>query len=240
MAARTRTEQRLPDDAPRSGVIVAGSRAAQRPSRDARIAGVLLSLAGAAILMGFITAEALYPGVFTTHTNTVSHLAASEPPASIVLQPSAAIFNLTMGVTGTMILAGAWFAARALGRRAVLVPTALLGLGCVGVGVFPLTHPDPHTLFALIAFLTGGVAMIVSPRVAAAPFRQLWALLGAVALAGRDRHGGAVPGVGAGGRARRGRDRALDRLSYRPVAGRLRQLPAGGSGRPVRRMKQGS
>src|SRR5829696_7683362 len=209
-------------------------------SRDATLAGLLLSLAGVVILLGFITAEALYPEVYTTHTNTVSHLAASEPPASVVLQPSAAIFNFTMGVTGAMILAGAWFAARALGRRAVLVPTALLGLGCVGVGVFPLTHPAPHTLFGLIAFLAGGVAVIVSSRVTAAPFRQLWTLLGAVALAGRDRHGGAVPGVGAGGRARRGRDRALDRLPYRPVAGRLRQLPAGGSGRPVRRMKQGS
>ena len=152
-------------------------------SRDATLAGVLLSLAGAAILLGFITAEALYPGLYTTHANTVSHLAASEPPASVVLQPSAAIFNLTMVVTGTMILAGAWFAARALGRGAVLVPTALLGLGCVGVGVFPLTDPAPHTLFALTAFLAGGVAVIVSSRVTAAPFRQLWALLGAVALA---------------------------------------------------------
>jgi hypothetical protein len=100
MAARTRTEQRLPDEVPRPGVIVAGSRAAQRPSRDARIAGVLLSLAGAAILMGFITAEALYPGLYTTHTNTVSHLGASEPSNSVVLQPSAAIFDITMLVTG--------------------------------------------------------------------------------------------------------------------------------------------
>ena len=116
-------------------------------SRDATLAGVLLSLAGVVLLLGVITAEALYPGLYTTHTNTVSHLAASEPPASSVLQPSAASFNLTMGVTGALILAGAWFAARALGRRAVLVPNALLGLGCVGVGVFPLTHPAPHTLF---------------------------------------------------------------------------------------------
>jgi hypothetical protein len=69
-------------------------------SRDATLAGLLLSLAGVVILLGFITAEALYPGVYTTHTNTVSHLAASEPPASVVLQPSAAIFNLTMGSPG--------------------------------------------------------------------------------------------------------------------------------------------
>ena len=183
MAARTRTEQRLPDDVPRAGVIVAGSRAAQRPSRDARIAGVLLSLAGAAILMGFITAEALYPGVFTTHTNTVSHLGASEPPNSVVLQPSAAIFDITMLVTGAMILAGAWFAYRALRRKAVLVPTALLGVGTLGVGVFPLTHPTPHTLFALTAFVAGGIAVVLSSRLTTAPFRYLWMVLGSVALA---------------------------------------------------------
>jgi hypothetical membrane protein len=110
---------------------------------------VLLSLAGAAILLGFITAEALYPGVYTTYTNTVSHLGASEPPNSVVLQPSAAIFDLTMLVAGAMILAGAWSAYRALRRKAVLISTALLGIGAVGVGAFPLTHPVPHTLFAL-------------------------------------------------------------------------------------------
>src|SRR4029450_7524957 len=136
-------------------------------SRDATLAGVLLSLAGVVILLGFITAEALYPGRYTTHTNTVSHLAASEPPASVVLQPSAAIFHLTMVGTGAMILAGAWFAARGLGRSAAAGP--------------------------------------------AAPARP-----------------------------RRGRDRTLDHLPYRPVAGRLRQLPAAGSGLPARWMKRGS
>ena len=144
---------------------------------------MLLSLAGAAILMGFITAEALYPGVFTTHTNTVSHLGASEPPNSVVLQPSAAIFDITMLVTGAMILAGAWFAYRALRRKAVLVPTALLGVGTLGVGVFPLTHPTPHTLFAFTAFLAGGIAVVLSSRVTTAPFRYLWMVLGSVALA---------------------------------------------------------
>jgi hypothetical membrane protein len=132
--------------------------------------------------MGFITAEALYPGIYTTHTNTVSHLAASEPPNSVVLQPSAAIFNITMLVTGAMILGGAWFAYRALRRKAVLIPTAILGVGTVGVGIFPLTHPTPHTLFALTAFLAGGIAVILSSRVTAAPFRYLWMVLGTVGL----------------------------------------------------------
>ena len=117
MAARTSTEQQLPHAIPQSETAMIGSAATQRLPRDSRVAGVLLSLAGTAILMGFITGEALYPGVFTTHTNTVSHLGASEPPNSVVLQPSAAIFDITMLVTGAMIVAGAWFAYRALRRK---------------------------------------------------------------------------------------------------------------------------
>jgi hypothetical membrane protein len=156
--------------------------AAQHRSGHSKVAGTLLSLAGVAILMGFITAEALYPGVYTTHTNTVSHLGASEPPNSIVLQPSAAIFDITMLVTGVMILAGAWFAYRALRRKAVLIPTALLGVGTLGVGIFPLTHPAPHTLFAYTAFLAGGIAVVLSSRVITVPFRFLWMALGAIAL----------------------------------------------------------
>ena len=182
MAAPTITSHKAADSLPRPGTAAAGSPAAQQRSRNARIAGVLLSLAGAAILMGFITAEALYPGVYTTHTNTVSHLGASEPPNSVVLQPSAAIFDVTMLVTGTMILARAWFAYRAVGRTAVLIPTALLGIGTLGVGIFPLTHPTPHTLFAFTAFLAGGVAVVLSARLTMAPFRYLWMLLGSVAL----------------------------------------------------------
>src|SRR5512132_509096 len=133
MAARTSTEQQVSHSGPRSGMATAGSTAAQQRSRDARIAGVLLSLAGPAILMGFITAEALYPGVYTTHANTLSHLGASEPPNSFVLQPSAAIFDVTMLVAGAMIVVGAWFAHRALGRKTVLIPTTLLGIGTIGV-----------------------------------------------------------------------------------------------------------
>ncbi|MGZ5329170.1 MAG: DUF998 domain-containing protein [Actinomycetota bacterium] len=154
---------------------------AARP-RELRIAGLLLSLAGIGILMGSITAEALYPGRFSTHTNTLSHLGASEPPNSVVLQPSAAIFDITMVVTGAMIVAAAWFLHRALGRKGVTVPLALLGIGVFGVGVFPLNHLAPHTIFALLAFVAGGVGAILASRIAEAPFRGLWTILGVVSL----------------------------------------------------------
>ena len=76
------------------------SQGGTAPVRGRQDRGLLLTFAGAALLLGFVTAEALYPGVYTTHTNTVSHLGASEPPNSVVLQPSAAIFDITMLVTG--------------------------------------------------------------------------------------------------------------------------------------------
>jgi hypothetical membrane protein len=153
-----------------------------RAGRDRRVAGLLLSISGVAILMGSITAEALHPGPYTTHADTLSHLGASEPPDSVVVQPSAAIFDGTVLGTGALILLGAWFAHRALHRTAVTVPTALLGLGVLGVGVFPLTSPGMHTVFALLAFFSGGVAMLLSARTTPAPFRQLWTVLGAVSL----------------------------------------------------------
>ena len=37
----------------------------------------------------------------------------------------------------------------------MLVPTALLGIGTLGVGAFPLTHPTPHTLVAFGSYLLG-------------------------------------------------------------------------------------
>jgi hypothetical membrane protein len=132
--------------------------------------------------MGSITAEALFTGAYSTHADTLSHLGASEPPNSVVTQPSAAIFDVTMLVTGALILAGAWFVHTALRRTAVTIPTALLGVGVFGVGVFPLTNPGFHTLFAMIAFFSGGIATILSSRGTVQPFRYLWMLLGAVSL----------------------------------------------------------
>jgi hypothetical membrane protein len=150
--------------------------------RDGRTAGLLLSIAGVAILMGSITAEALHPGPYTTHADTLSHLGAGEPPESVVVQPAAAIFDGTMLAAGALILVAVWFAQRALHRKAVTVPTGLLGLGVLGVGVFPLTAPGMHTVFALLAFFAGGFAVLLSARVTPSPFRELWTVLGAVSL----------------------------------------------------------
>lgn len=167
------------------GMIDRAARRAPNPlriQRDQKAAGLLLSSAGVAILMGSITAEALYPRTFTTHTNTLSHLGATEPPDSIALQPSGVIFDTTMLIAGALILLATWLGYRALRKKSFAIPTGLLGLGVLGVGIFPLTAPGPHTIFALTAFYAGGLAVILSSRLSVAPFRYLWMTLGSVSL----------------------------------------------------------
>ena len=164
---------------------VAPAGRSRRTARSQRAAGLLLSLAGTAVLMGCITAEARYPGTSTTHTNTLSHLGASEPPDSVVVQPSAAIFDGTMLTAGTMTLVAAWLVHRALHRKAVAVPTGL--------------RPDhPVPVPAAVDDARRGRPRRHHPR----RVRSLQVTRG---------------------RPRRGRDRAMERLPDRAVAGGLRQ-----------------
>ena len=138
-----------------------------------QIAGCLLLMAGVIILMGIITAEALYPAIYTTHENENSDLGATRPPNSIIFQPSATIFNTVMMVTGLMILSSTFFLNRTFSTRWVAVSITLLGLGVLGVGVFPGNRGAIHPLFALMAFFSGGFAAVLSARVQETPFRYV-------------------------------------------------------------------
>jgi hypothetical membrane protein len=124
------------------------TRAAPSGTFYQKIAGVLLFIAGAAILMGIITAEALYPAPYNTAQNTISDLGGTMPSeGGIVLQPSATIFDATMLLSGAMILLGAYFVHRAFKRWAATIPLALLGIGVLGVGAFPGYVPVMHPIF---------------------------------------------------------------------------------------------
>jgi hypothetical membrane protein len=153
-----------------------------RRSRDGRVAGLLLVAAGAGVLLAIITAEALYPADYRSSVNTVSDLAAMRPD-DVVRQPSAAIFNVTMVVAGLAIAAAAGLLARAGARLSAVLPLGGLGLGMVGVGVFPgNTVMAVHELVSLLAFLSGGLAAALAARLVARPLRPVLVLLGAVAL----------------------------------------------------------
>jgi hypothetical membrane protein len=143
---------------------------------------LLLACAGVAVFMAIITAEALYPAPFNTADNTISDLGATIPPNSVILQPSATIFDVSMIVAGLMIVVGAFFVHRAFARKAVTIPLALFGIGAIGVGVFPGNHLAPHQLFAMTAFISGGVAAVLAAKVLVAPLRQMSVVIGVISL----------------------------------------------------------
>jgi hypothetical membrane protein len=165
----------------------------------AKVAGELLFLAACVILMGIITAEAHYPAGYSTADSEISDLGATRPPDSVSHQPSAAIFNTTMLVSGAMIGVAAFLLHRALGRKAVSIPTALLAIGVFGVGVFPGNYSAIHPILAMLAFVSGGLAAVLSYRVVVAPFRVIVAALGVISLLSLALNGALDAVVGVGG-----------------------------------------
>ena len=145
------------------------------------LAGVLLSAAAGVILMGIITAEALYPAAYSTFDNEISDLGATRPPGSVSYQPSAAIFDGTMLASGALILAAAFLVHRGLRRRAVSVWLGVFGASVFLVGVFP-GNTAPHPLAATSTFLSAGVVALVVSRSQSAPARYVSAVLGTVTL----------------------------------------------------------
>jgi hypothetical membrane protein len=162
--------------------VVRAAAAGRAWATDLRLGGSLLAVAGVTILMGIITAEALYPNAYTTGGNEISDLGGTRPPNSLIFQPSAMIFDLSMVAIGILVMVGSCFVHRAFGRRSVTIPLTVLGIGALGVGVFPGNTGAPHAIFAMVTFVAGGVAAISAARVTTAPFRFVSLLLGAVSL----------------------------------------------------------
>lgn len=190
--------QAIPRSGTRSGSLVRAS------VTDQRLGGALLSVAGAIILLGIVSAEALYPRAYSTGANQISDLGGTEPPGSLVFQPSAMIFGGSMVVVGILVVVGAWFVQRAFRRRSVTIPLALLGFGALGVGLFPGSTGTPHAIFAMLTFVSGGVGALTAARVATGPFRYLSILFGTVSLLTLVsylllREAGPMAGLGLGG-----------------------------------------
>lgn len=170
------------------GSVKKGSFADQGPNQELRsriwckAAGALLFVAGAVILMGIITAESLYPAAYSTAQNEISDLGATRPPNSVILEPSATIFDVTMIVSGLMVIGGAFFVHRVFRRSALTVPLALLGIGALGVGIFPGNHAVMHPIFAMLTFIAGGFAAILAYKVETGPLLYISVVLGAISL----------------------------------------------------------
>jgi hypothetical membrane protein len=165
------------------------------------IAGLLFFLAGSLIIMGIITGEMFYPAQYgyTTAKNMISDLGATEPPNSLITQPSATIFNTTMMFAGALILIGTYFVFKAYKDPIVTILMGLMGLGVLGVGIFPGNMNPMHPIFAMIAFVCGGLAAIISYRIIKSPFRYVAILFGVITLFFLVTNGYFMPIMGGGG-----------------------------------------
>lgn len=166
------------------------------------IAGLLLFFAGFIVLMGIITGEAYYPSGYNTHDNEISDLGGTRPPNSVITQPSAAIFDTTMIVTGILIMTAAYFVHLEFRELVVTIPLGLFGLGALGVGVFPGNFQVLHPIFALLTFVSGGIAAILSYRITGPPLRYVFICLGSIALTFLFLSGVFIPSLGKGGTER--------------------------------------
>lgn len=146
-----------------------------------KVAGALFFLAGITITMGIINAEIFYSG-YSISLNMISTLGASPPPDSIIKQPSATIFDYAIALSGIMILIGTCDLYIKARKKLLLLPFMLLGVGALGVGIFPAFHPLAHPISALLAFLSGGIAAITSSRYTTAPFSYIAFFLGIITL----------------------------------------------------------
>jgi hypothetical membrane protein len=147
-----------------------------------KTSGLLMFVTGVVIFMGIITAEIFYPPGYSTAQNEISDLGATVPPNSIIVQPSATIFDTTMMLSGIMVIVAAYFIHRAYQQRLVTGSILLLGIGLLGVGIFPGNVAGIHGLFALLTFVAAGTSAIVSSSVTSAPFRHVAILLGGITL----------------------------------------------------------
>ena len=133
-------------------------------------------------MLSFISNEPLKPRQYTTFANTISDLSGTEPPHSIVVEPSRTIFVMTMLVAGALLLLGTYQMSKVVRRRRFLAMMTVFGVGLIGIGVFPVDVRVFHLVRGPCCFVGGSIAAVMSRKVIAGPLRHFAWILGATAL----------------------------------------------------------
>lgn len=137
-----------------------------------KMAGALFFVASIQFLLFLVITEALYPD-YSVSENYISDLGVG---------PTALIFNLSIIVLGLLILAGTYYLHQAFKFKVLSILLVLTGIGAAGVGLFPEDMGAIHGIFALVAFLFGGLSAIASYKVLDSPLSYFSVVLGIVAL----------------------------------------------------------
>lgn len=155
-----------------------------------RLAGLLLFISSAILILGFVAAEAVYPG-YSLSSNKLSDLGAMAPvsllpvPASdvVVHQPSSLIFNVVVFLAGVFIATAFLLIHRGSGGKILASLGFLVGVGGVIVGLLTEQMGMIHYVGAMLVFVLGPLAAIVSSRSVKQPFGYLFIIMGLISLA---------------------------------------------------------
>ncbi len=139
---------------------------------DRTPAGLFFFIGGVEYLLLTLVAETTHPD-YSTSANAISDLGVGS---------TALLWNPTVILLGLFGLAGTYFLYRCERRKIITAFFALAGIGAVGVGLFPETTGAPHGIFALLAFLFGGLAALFVYPIVKAPLRYACVVLGIVGL----------------------------------------------------------
>ncbi len=148
-----------------------------------KISGLLFFLGGSLVLMGIITAEAMYPPDYTTFKNEISDLGSTKPPDILIYEPSASIFNSTFVLAGMMVLVATYFQHQHFRKLIFTLPVGFFGFGLMGIGIFPRNISPYHGMSSMLTLLCGGLSPILAFSIVPAPFRYIGIAFGLVALA---------------------------------------------------------
>ena len=148
-----------------------------RGPTDSKRAGVLLTFSGAGFLILIMVLEAIYPN-YSVHANTISDLLAIGTTTSLVGEPLA--FAVAVSWIG-----GAYYLFRKSGKRSLMALNLLPGTGLMLAVLSPENvNVAIHSVGAVVAFVPGPIAAILSYRMIKSPFRYFALSLGFLSLFG--------------------------------------------------------
>jgi len=163
---------------------------------EMRSPGLWLLVGGLEMLFMVHLAEFLYSG-YSTSQNYISDLGVGPSPSRWIFTAAIILFGLMALVTAALLR-------QRSDKSWIWLMLALSGVGAIGVGVFNENDiPEVHSVFALMAFLFGNLAVIWSSKMVRSPLSYLFVLLGLIGLLALGLFGGDIYlGLGAGGMER--------------------------------------
>ena len=142
-----------------------------------KMAGLLLIISGIQFMLLVSIAETLYPG-YNTAKYDLSSLA--DLPLH---EPSATIFNVTVFIAGLFVIIASYLIYKRYRGKIFPVFLGLLGIGAMGVGIFPGYTGGTHVIFAMTSFIFGSLALLTSFTILRdSLIKYILIVLGAVAL----------------------------------------------------------